>query len=67
MIACYNRAAQSFRELGAHLKKRAYSQLTVDAIFAALDINSDGGIDRSELRGCFARYEYSALRLALGL
>lgn len=56
-------------ELRAHLAASglSLSPTTADAMFAALDINSNGEIDREELRDAFERYEYSAVRLALGL
>ena len=55
-------------ELRAHLVSRgvSVSKTTADAVFTALDIDHDGSISRSELRGAFGRYEYSAVRLALG-
>ena len=55
-------------ELHAHLVNRgvSVSETTADALFAAMDIDADGVILRSELRSAFERYEYSAVRLALG-
>ncbi len=40
--------------------------MTVDAIFGAMDLDSDGEVSREELRHVFSRYQFSALRLALG-
>ena len=57
----------SNRELRQHLVGTGYSLITIDAIFETLDINRDGEISRAEMREGFARYDYPALRLALGL
>ena len=57
----------SITELRAYLTQRGYSRVTVDTIFTLLDVNSDGAISREELRRCFEKYEYTALRLALGI
>ena len=57
----------SMKELRSHLAGRGYSQDTVDTIFSLIDLNSDGVISREELCRCFEQYEYSALRLALGI
>lgn len=55
-------------ELRAHLVSRgvSVSETTADALFRAMDIDHDGSISRSELRDVFGRYEYPAVRLALG-
>ena len=55
-------------ELRAHLVNRgvSVSETTADALFTAMDIDHDGSISRSELRDAFGRYEYPAVRLALG-
>lgn len=59
--------AISNRELRGHLQGTGYSLTTIDAIFKALDINNDNEVSREELRVGFARYEYSALRVTLGI
>ena len=41
--------------------------VTIAQIFEILDVNIDGLISREEMRGGFMSYEYSALRLALGI
>lgn len=56
----------SSKEMLAHMGG-SFSQRYVDAIFTAIDVNNDGRISRDELRKCFAQYEFSALRVALGL
>ena len=54
-------------ELRAHLTSSAgYPSAAVDSMFGLLDANSDGEISREELRTSFGRYQFSALRLALG-
>ena len=45
----------------------SYSLRTIDGIMNVLDVNDDGKIDRAEMRAAFQRYEYTALRLALGI
>ena len=54
-------------ELSKHLETKGYSLRTIESIFSALDVNNDGAISREELRSAFARYEYSAFRMALGI
>ena len=41
--------------------------VTIAQIFHILDVNLDGLISRDEMRRSFMSYEYSALRLALGI
>jgi len=41
--------------------------VTIAQIFEILDVNIDGLISREEMRRGFLSYEYSALRLALGI
>jgi Ca2+-binding EF-hand superfamily protein len=41
-----------------------YSDVAITKLFAMLDVNSDGDIEREELREAFVRY--SALRQAIG-
>jgi len=54
-------------EFAEHLSKTGYSRETIARIFDVLDVNVTGTISRDELRRAFACYEYSALRLALGI
>jgi len=55
------------REFTTHLSKAGYSMVTIAQIFHILDVNLDGLISRDEMRRSFMSYEYSALRLALGI
>lgn len=55
------------KELLSFLKGSGHSPLTVAAIFDALDIKQQGKISREDFRQSFSRYEFPALRLALGL
>ena len=55
------------REFTTHLSKAGYSMVTIAQIFEILDVNIDGLISREEMRRGFLSYEYSALRLALGI
>ena len=41
--------------------------VTIAQIYHILDVNLDGLISRDEMRRSFMSYEYSALRLALGI
>jgi len=52
-------------ELRVHLRSFSdYSDVAITKLFAMLDVNSDGDIEREELREAFVRY--SALRQAIG-
>ena len=58
----------SSRALREHLEIMAsYSLRTIDGIMNVLDVNQNGKIDQAEMRAAFQRYEYTALRLALGI
>ena len=58
----------SSRDLRKHLEAMAsYSLRTIDGIMNVLDVNQNGKIDRAEMRAAFQRYDYTALRLALGI
>ena len=57
----------SQQELHEYLGSAGYSVEQTTRIFEALDVNSDESITQEELRVGFARYEFSALRLAFGL
>ena len=57
----------SQQELQEYLGSAGYSVEQATRIFEALDVNSDESITQEELRVGFARYEFSALRLAFGL
>lgn len=65
---CDSNGEISSRELREHLERMAnYSLRTIDSIMQVLDVNQDGKLDRDEMRAAFQRYEYAALRLALGI
>lgn len=58
-------SSKAFR---CHLEEMAgYSLRTIDSIMSVLDVDNNGKLSRTEMRAAFGRYEYSALRLALGI
>lgn len=57
----------SVPEMRSHLESTGYAEGAVDKVFALLDLDANGELDREEMRASFVKYDDPALRLALGL